>query len=484
MQNVPKIVRDRLQRPGSAAAESHPDADLLTAFAEHSLASGERDHVLQHLAQCGDCREIVHLALPASEVAAPHSFSSWTQAGWLRWPALRWGAVAAGVLAVMSIGVLRLNHRENRMLISDSLVQRNQLASAQQNAPGARSISVPPTATSLPSGEAGKHAETRKKAAVPAPGALSTDKAAISPSVIFPSSNQFHGRVSTNGGGLRAGSASGGSFRRDVPPGRSFASQSTDHATPTKQNYPPQSASETVEVSAATSAVQVAGAAPTLEMETTAQNGTQDQLVRDQAAENAQSSGMQLEAVVRAKPTSPVDGLAASDELRSNPTRVQSPTPRWTISATGALQRSLDGGKTWLDVELAASSMYSNLVGQFNSDQSKSEWMAAKSSQSRTVTKADAKSAPALPAPVPVIFRALAVSSNAAEVWAGGSAGVLYHTMDGGNLWLRVVPSDAGIALTGDIVRIQFSDTSNGTVTTSNSAWTTNDDGQSWHRQQ
>jgi hypothetical protein len=482
MQNVPKIVRNRLQRPGSAAAQSHPDADLLTAFAEHSLASGERDHVLQHLAQCGDCREIVHLALPASEVAAPHSFSSWTQAGWLRWPALRWGAVAAGILAVMSIGVLRLNHRENKMLISDSLVQRNQLASAEQNAPGALSISVPPTASSLPSGEAGKHAETRKKAA-PTPGALSTDKAATSPNVVFPSSNQFHDRVSTNGGGLRAGSAFDNTLRRDVPPGRSFASQSAD-ATPTKQNYPPQSASENVEVSGAASAVQVAAAAPTPETETTAQNGTQDQLVRDQAAESAESSGRQLEAVVRAKRTSPAGGVASSDELRSDPTRVQSPKPRWTISATGALQRSLDGGKTWLDVNLAAGSMNSNLVGQFNSDQSKSEWMVAKNSQSRTVTKADAKSAPALPAPVPVVFRALAVSSNAAEVWAGGAAGVLYHTMDGGNLWLRVVPSDAGIALTGDIVSIQFSDTSNGTVTTSNSAWTTNDDGQSWHKQQ
>ena len=49
MQNVPKIVRDRLQRPGSVVAEPHPDADLLTAFAERSLATGEREHVLQRL---------------------------------------------------------------------------------------------------------------------------------------------------------------------------------------------------------------------------------------------------------------------------------------------------------------------------------------------------------------------------------------------------------------------------------------------------
>src|SRR5437763_10510257 len=133
MQNVPKIVRDRLQRPGSVVAESHPDADLLTAFAERSLAAGEREHVLRHLAQCDDCREIIHLALPASEVAALNSFRSPTQAGWLRWPALRWGAVAAGILAVTSVGVLQFRHRENKTenitLISANLVQRNQLAS-------------------------------------------------------------------------------------------------------------------------------------------------------------------------------------------------------------------------------------------------------------------------------------------------------------------------------------------------------------------
>ena len=56
MQDVPKIVVKRLQSP---AVEPHPDADLLTAFAEKSLSGRERESVLQHLARCGDCREIV-----------------------------------------------------------------------------------------------------------------------------------------------------------------------------------------------------------------------------------------------------------------------------------------------------------------------------------------------------------------------------------------------------------------------------------------
>jgi hypothetical protein len=478
MQNVPKIVRDRLQRPGSMPEETHPDADLLTAFAERSLAVGERDHVLRHLAQCGDCREIVHLALPATEVAAPNTFSRQTQARWLRWPVLRWGVLAAGLLAVTSIGVLQFSRRQEKTLVAARLVPRDQLASVEQSAPLSLSTSAPPTssqpksALTLAPGEAGKRMEMRKK--VVSAQALS-DKATVNPSVVFPPSNQFHGGVAGGiGAGSSVGATIGGPVHRDVTPDRAFASapagQSAANAAPLKQNPPVPAASEVVEVS---------GAVPMVQTETAAQNATQDQLVRNQAAEKLQSSGEQSEAVVRAKPTLPqVNGMAESADL-SNYATVKSPAPRWTIAANGALQRSLDGGKTWIDVNLAADgSMSFNLVSQ-----SKSELMVTKNSRARTETKADAKSAPAPPAPV--IFRALAISSNASEVWAGGSAGVLYHTMDGGNLWVRVVPSDAGITLTGDIVSIQFSDPRNGTVTTSNAAaWTTSDDGQTWHKQQ
>src|SRR6267154_5355521 len=64
---VPKIVYDRLRtaapEPGSnAVARPHPDADLLTAFAEQALSAPEREEVLHHLALCGNCREVLSLA--------------------------------------------------------------------------------------------------------------------------------------------------------------------------------------------------------------------------------------------------------------------------------------------------------------------------------------------------------------------------------------------------------------------------------------
>src|SRR5450755_2508354 len=73
MTEVPKIVYDRLRAaqtlPFARPDQAHPDADSLSAFAERSLSATERDGVLHHLTSCGECREIVALALPA--VVAP-----------------------------------------------------------------------------------------------------------------------------------------------------------------------------------------------------------------------------------------------------------------------------------------------------------------------------------------------------------------------------------------------------------------------------
>src|SRR5208282_1428090 len=124
MTEVPKIVYDRLRaaRPERALPDralperTHPDADLLTAFAEQALAATERDGVLEHLAFCGDCREVIALALPAADiVAAPIATETAVRATPVpaksernfltafAWPSLRWAALAAGVAVVASV---------------------------------------------------------------------------------------------------------------------------------------------------------------------------------------------------------------------------------------------------------------------------------------------------------------------------------------------------------------------------------------------
>jgi hypothetical protein len=126
MQNVPKIVSERLKAGAPAVdrplgdpvghpvgADAHPDADLLTAFAERALPEFERTAVLDHLSRCGDCRDVVALALPASEEMSTEVAAGVRTSvrGWLRWPALRWGLVAAGIIAFASFGILRERHQ-------------------------------------------------------------------------------------------------------------------------------------------------------------------------------------------------------------------------------------------------------------------------------------------------------------------------------------------------------------------------------------
>jgi len=129
MQNVPKIVRERLQAAApsvvraGADSSAHPDADLLTAFAERSLPEFERASVLDHLARCGECREVVALALPASEeMSGPAVRGVRTSTrGWLTWPALRWGLVATGVVAVASVGILRYRRQPAAVTLQKSV---------------------------------------------------------------------------------------------------------------------------------------------------------------------------------------------------------------------------------------------------------------------------------------------------------------------------------------------------------------------------
>jgi hypothetical protein len=382
MQSVPKIVLKRLNLP---AAGSHPDADLLTAFAERSLAGPERDHVVQHLARCGDCREVVSLALPPQVELQPVVDGSVNWFGWtpFRGSALRWAAVAAGLvlISIASIGTLQYRRHRSPELASNAV---------------------------------------EEKSAIPAPAFYPPPSA--HPAV--PRTNVETGR---------------GSLLPGVP-----------------QNPPPQAAArknpaqapghEKVEVTGGARTIGVPAETAQITTPTTAQNEIYGQPLQNEAGEQTQSSADRVD---KAKPatTQASPNPAPEPLLQTGSALMKSQAPpRWAISASGALQRSSDGGQTWLGVNVAA--------------------------------KKQSSTAPL------IIFRAVSVSSNAGEVWTGGSGGALYHSVDGGNRWLRVTPSTVDAALSGDILSIQFSDAQNGTVTTSTAeVWTTPDAGQTWHKQ-
>ena len=126
--------------------------------------------------------------------------------------------------------------------------------------------------------------------------------------------------------------------------------------------------------------------------------------------------------------------VATNSPQRAKLSRASAPTPQWTLSAEGAVQRSLDLGKSWQKVSVANGAT----------------------------------------------LRALCALGT--HVWAGGNAGMLYHSVDSGQSWTQVVPA-ANEKLTADITRIEFSDPANGSVSTANDeVWRTSDGGQSWRR--
>jgi Putative zinc-finger len=94
----------------------HPDAESLSAFAEQALPVAERQQVMEHLAFCGRCREVVFLTQdaagaetdlrPAASEAGP---SRWWQKWFSGWR-LAW--VPAAALAGV-VGFAVLHHARN-----------------------------------------------------------------------------------------------------------------------------------------------------------------------------------------------------------------------------------------------------------------------------------------------------------------------------------------------------------------------------------
>jgi photosystem II stability/assembly factor-like uncharacterized protein len=81
----------------------------------------------------------------------------------------------------------------------------------------------------------------------------------------------------------------------------------------------------------------------------------------------------------------------------------------------------------------------------------------------------------------------LCYASYDQDVWAGGQAGTIFHSLDGGVTWVRVMPSAKDQILSSDINRIEILGTVKGTetivVSTSNSErWTSVDSGNTWRK--
>ena len=453
MQNVPKIVRERLR--AATPAVDHPDADVLTAFAERSLPKREQGVVLEHLARCGDCRDIVALALPATEpVEAVLNRSS---SGWLTWPALRWAFVAVGVVAIASLGIVQYQRGRTQNMAAGAPA-RSEIAAKgtrDQSSPTAavsksEKMSAPPPSAFVDSRVAPVSSfRDNEKELDEKNSTLRADRfQALAPLPPASTGRDAGSRIGQLAHGPRLSNqwqqnTVQNQLQNQAPAASSSPFAKQQGAGDLSANMEVPRASETVEVQSA---------------QTTAQTQSLDSL---------QVQSLPAQVTSGSAPAVSASGPAPSGTIGGPVATSSRSIPRWTISSAGRLQRSFDQGNTWQDVDVNAN--LASVVGT-SLEISANAARASKNKDARQDLKREAASA---------AFRAVAAAGT--DIWAGGSG--LYHSLDAGNHWTRIVPASADAMLTGDIVSLEFSDQHGKVATSTAEIWITTDGGQNWQKQ-
>jgi hypothetical protein len=329
VEHLPKIVRQRLQTTAGQAAV-HPDADLLTAFVERSLGKRERLQVLEHLAQCGDCREVVSVAIPELEsahVIATRRASS----GWLRWPVLRWGALAVCVVVVGAAVTLPHFKRATEAPIAAS--PTGPAVAAQKPAAEADSALRSEIATNYKSQP--QIQPKREIAAAPRPSKKLDESEVI-------------GKVTTTP------LTKARSDKPSAPPLSQVAAAAPAPALPSKNADLERRKEElaavegrTYGLNAANEVVTVeAKAATPAELAEVSPGKAKDESQKLQDAKAGLARGTTtalMQKNLAYSSSSETDALLAGAKI----------VPRWTLTSGGTLQRSLDAGKTWQPIPVA-----------------------------------------------------------------------------------------------------------------------------------
>jgi hypothetical protein len=424
MPKVPQIVYDRMQaaQPGPA----HPAADLLAAFAEQALSAAERNGVLEHLALCGDCREVIALALPDAEVVSPpiadnsdavratgsRSGAPASHKLSLSWPSLRWAALAAGVVLAGSVLLMRPGKLNQATTPSVSPLA----ATTAQPVPAPRAASSQLALAATASSPIGQAAISAKTGATRPESELQSSRKPKPATPPLPA--QYGMMLAENK------KASVRAYKLAPPPTASAGALAFDASTS-------RTANEAVGVYGAAAAVEPAPSAAGSLM---AQNETRP-ILKAKPAPQPANNGLQ-DSTSATIVQLPVQGRTVTSARQKSPAKQTStPNVTWTIAA-GVLQRSQDGGQSWQS---------------------------------------------ALRPDHPLVCYV----SHEADVWAGGQAGTLFHSPDGGITWVRVQPAIKGQQLSADVTHIDVDDRSPAAITvltSNNETWSSTDGGTTWQK--
>lgn len=420
MEQLPKIVGQRLQ---AVSAKTHPDANLLAAFAEKSLLPREQSQVMEHLASCAVCREVVAQAQPEAALQKVAVAARGRQSSWFHSTAVRWAALAACV-AVVGAVVISRSRFENKPADKIALykapveVAKTEPVPVPTAAPAeseATRRNESKTAQLQDNLQAGRKRDTDQIAGLEKRQlAMAAPKPQGEQSQVFGYSGELDTKqkVSTTNGNVEAGSAA-----------VQVETKALEEAKANKKEFSADKAMKTPAAHNEVAQAQTVAANPPAAPQ--AKSGPVSGVASNQPAqsESAQVNGLYSK-----------DGYVANGApagaLRSG---VRFPTPRWQLSPEGKLLRSADLGESWQPISLGENA----------------------------------------------VFRALSVNGRA--VWVGGSKGSLFYSPNAGESWQQIKPSSNGQTLTADVTGIEFKDPQHGKVTTSDhQTWTTTDGGHTW----
>ncbi len=536
MSQIPESVRRRMQ---AQTAGEHPDADLLTAFAEQALAGQERERVLLHLSACPACRDLVSLAAPEqrepAEVAAPAK-------SWFRWPVLRWTAVAATVIVVGAAVSVLLEKRQGYDVAiapqpttstvkapeagtSSQEVQSNAATGSKADRLGSKR-NEPAVAIHQPKSHAQlSQADEHDKfaAGTPAPVAPSMTRDLAKP-LEESKSKSLDGLATKQEAPGRKDSAlaDAGIAQGALVGGQAGTAANT--AANTVQNH--YQSSEPQSQMAQAGPAQVPGAAP------------QSQMARDQAqmapappppppptARKEVAKTMRPAAgVISGRVTDP-SGAVVPDALVTITNTKTNTSESVRTDAMGAYRFPAVTPGVY-SVEVTAAGMQTTKTNDLDVNGMVAQNMTLHPSAAAETVSVTAEEAPVVgrmragaaggvvgalskkrtPASSTrwrvssdgaversadgvtwgkvdidpgVTFRS--ISSNNGDLWAGGTAGALFHSTDSGRTWSRVKVGMEGMWVSDAITSVSFPTQSTGYVTTaSNRTWVTEDAGRTW----
>jgi hypothetical protein len=449
MTEVPKIVQKRLRVAGETLqGHPHPEADVLSAFAEQALTAGERDGVLEHLSLCEDCREAVTLALPAEAVVALRPVEAeadratlipakanrgWLGLGNFAWPTLRWAALAAGVAVAAAVLLLhpgKLNQEARTSVPTSVQTRATRVAPQISDSPGnGSSMETVSTAAKLDSNASYTSPKSRLEAGVVGRNIAATNSPKASPNSLIANNLAIEKLANDNLANDKL--ANDKKQSSDMSPGAARANRPSIAIESMDANVGVSAASPNVLTSSPDNTLMARNDAPAIEKAKPVPQQIETESAGLQTSNGAPAAA---KAMIRMR-------QAAAMPLSRDAIRNAS----WAITA-GVLQRSLDSGQTWQN---------------------------------------------ALHADHPLLCYANLANLNE-ELWAGGEKGELFRSTDSGLTWMRVQPSVSGQQLSGDVTHIEVrvvgaqpnsSAAKEIVVTTSNNeAWSSLDSGITWNK--